>query len=217
MLASAPIHEETDVKRVIALFAAIVTALIFAVVMVVGWSVGRGAGSASAPGTAGVASTATPHYYLMVHRGEQLDNEPLGPAYLPSTFTLPANTTVTLTITNFDDATPLPDNAAKYLHATGVEHNQFRTAALDPKNPNAVVPSTPATSADPATVSHTFTIPKLNLSVPLPANSTVTFSFHTPAAGTLDWRCMDPCGIGPVGWNGAMSTDGYMQGKVTFA
>jgi hypothetical protein len=58
---------------------------------------------------------------------------------------------------------------------------------------------------------------KLSLSVPIAAKSTTTFSFHTPAGGTYAWHCQDPCGIGPVGWGGAMSTDGYMQGHVTFA
>lgn len=203
-------------KRVIAVCAAVLTALVFVMVMVVGWSVGRGAGASAAPATVATATT-SPHFYLVIAKGEQLANEQVGPAYLPSTFTLPARADVTITITNFDGATPLPDNAAKYVRATGIDHNSFQTAVLDPTNPNAKATSTRTDSVDPATISHTFTIPRLNLNVPIAATSTVTFSFHTPDGGTFDWRCMDPCGIGPVGWGGAMSTAGYMQGKVTFA
>lgn len=208
-------------KRVIALVTAVVTALIFVMIMVVGWSVGRGAGVASGPASGSkailTAVTTKPHFYLVIAKGEQLDNEPLGPAYLPSAFTLPANTDVTLTITNFDSPTALAPNAAKYVNATGIDHNTFQTGALDPKDPNARAATTKASAVDPTVISHTFTIPKLNLNVPITATSTVTFSFHTPDAGTVGWRCMDPCGIGPLGWDGAMSTNRYMQGQITFA
>lgn len=193
--------------------------VVFTIVAIVGWNVGHNVGGASpVPAAAAVANPALqPHLYLVIHQGEQLANEPLGPAYMPSTFTLPADTTVTITITNFDGATPLPDNAAQYGKATGIDGNAFSIAPLDPTNPNAPVASTRASQVDAASIAHTFTIQKLNLNVPIAATSTETFSFHTPAAGTYDWRCMDPCGIGPVGWGGAMNTDGYMQGKVTFA
>jgi hypothetical protein len=209
------------VKTVIAFCAAVGVVMVLGVVMIVGWSVGRGVGYDSVTRGAGAGNATeavmTPtHVYLAIHQSEQLGNEPLGPAYLPATFTLPADATVTITITNFDDATALPPNYAQYLKASGIAKNSFQSAAMDSRNPNAKVASTTMTQIDAAKVSHTFTILKLNLSVPLAAKSTTTFSFHTPAGGTYAWHCQDPCGIGPVGWGGAMSTDGYMQGHVTF-
>jgi hypothetical protein len=196
--------------------------MVLGVAMIVGWSVGRGVGYDSVTHGAGAGSTTgtsttRPHVYLVIHQGEQLGNEPIGPAYLPATFTLPAYTTVTITIINFDDATALPANFAQYAKASGIDKNAFQVAAMNPANPSAKVASTTMSQVDAAQVSHTFTFPKLNVSVPIAEKSTTTFSFHTPAGGTYAWRCEDPCGIGPVGWGGAMSTDGYMQGHVTFA
>jgi hypothetical protein len=210
------------VKSAIAFCAAVGLAVVVGVAMIVGWSVGRGVGYDSVARGAGarsttVTSTTRPHVYLVIHQGEQLGNEPLGPAYLPATFTLPADTTVTITIINFDNATALPANFIQYAKASGIDKNSFQLAAMNPANPSANVASTTISQLDAAQVSHTFTFPKLNLSVPIAATSTTTFSFHTPAGGTYAWRCEDPCGIGPVGWGGAMSTDGYMQGHVTFA
>ena len=207
-------------KSVIALFAAVGIAMVFGFVTIVGWSVGRGVGYDSiahgaAAGNAAGKVVAPTHVYLVIHQGEQLGNEPLGPAYLPATFTLPAYTTVTITIINFDDATALPATYAQYAKASGIDKNSFQMAALDPTNPNAKMASTTMSQLEAASVSHTFTFPDLKLSVPIAAKSTTTFSFRTPG-GTYAWHCQDPCGIGPVGWGGAMNTDGYMQGHVTF-
>jgi hypothetical protein len=209
------------VKRVAALCGTVCLAIVFVVVMIVGWSVGRGAGYAqgqTAVGKVAVAGAPStpPHLYLVIHRGEQLNNEPLGPAYMPSVFTLPGNTTVTVTITNFDDATTLPDNAAKFAKASGIDRNTFLLAPMDPRNPNAIVAATPTSQLSSTTIAHTFTIQQINLNVPIAAESTTTFTFHTPTGCDCMWRCMDPCGIGPVGWGGAMSTEGYMMGKATF-
>lgn len=201
-------------KRGIALAGAMGTAFIFVIVMIVGWSVGRGMGAASAPPRVQLAATtATPHYYLTIDTPNMLASD-VGPAYVPSAFTLPANTDVTITIVNFDDATALP---AQFAQATGIE-GALSIQTLDPQLPNAAGTTHAATSLDPATgVSHTFTIPKLGLNVPVAPKSITTFTFHTGAAGTYDWHCYDPCGTGPGGWGGAMSAPGYMFGTVTFA
>lgn len=71
-------------------------------------------------------------------------------------------------------------------------------------------------------IAHAFTIPQLNVNVPLPGDSmkgkdfnTETFSFRTGAAGTYVFRCFDPCGTGPMGMMGPMMTQGYMIGTLT--
>jgi len=64
-------------------------------------------------------------------------------------------------------------------------------------------------------VSHTFTIAALGLNVPIAPMSVTTVRFHTGLHGTYEWRCMDPCGAGEAGWDGAMSRKTYMVGTVT--
>ena len=55
---------------------------------------------------------------------------------------------------------------------------------------------------------HTFTAPKLGLNVAIRADSTATFRFDAPGAGTYQWYCDDPCGP----W--VMNHVGYMKGEV---
>jgi hypothetical protein len=139
------------------------------------------------------------------------------PAYVPSDFSLPANATVTVTVTNFDDATALTGGAVVYAKAQGLVGGTFTVTPIDPKAPNASAGPTRTLSAlDPTAVSHTFTIPTLGINVPIAAHSRVTFTIHTGAPGTYAWRCMDPCGGGPVGWGTAMAAQsGYMEGSLT--
>ena len=60
------------------------------------------------------------------------------------------------------------------------------------------------------------------INVPLPGDTTtgkdygvVTFTFRTGAAGTYYFQCFDPCGTGTNGWEGPMTTGGYMRGTLT--
>ena len=158
-------------------------------------------------------ATGASHFTLTVETPAQMHNEATGPAYLPATLSLPANATVVMTVYDFDDATALP---AQYAKAVGIK-GPMTIQALNLENPNAPGPSHTATVLDAKTeVGHTFTIPALGLNVPIAADSKVTFTFHTPKRGTYSWRCMDPCGPGVSGWGGAMATNGWMQGTITF-
>ena len=87
---------------------------------------------------------------------------------------------------------------------------------------------------NPDLASHTFTIPDLGVSVPLPgvpssaknlcsagpcslseAHNTITFSFMTPGPGTYRWQCFVPCGAGfYFGNGGPMQTIGWMSGEI---
>lgn len=134
-----------------------------------------------------------------------------GPAYMPDTaLTVPANSLVTVTIVNNDPGdTALPANSP-FTKVTGVVGD------------SATVDGVAYNSLTVDKVSHTFTIPSLGVNVPIPGDVpagqkdiTVTFSFHTGAAGTYAWQCMDPCGSDPAGWGGPMSMKGYMMGSLT--
>jgi hypothetical protein len=133
------------------------------------------------------------------------------PAYIASTpLTVPANSTVTVTIRNFD----LGDAAlAANSPLANVQGTVGGTALFN---------GTQYSSLDAAKVSHTFTIPQLGLNVPIPGDApdnasflTVTFSFHTGKAGTYTFQCYAPCGTGTDGFGGPMGSMAYMKGTLT--
>lgn len=161
-----------------------------------------------------VAAKPALHEQLVIATPDMLGTQEM-PAYMPSALTLPADTDVTITVVNFDDATALPTGSEQFAVATGVV-GKVSVQALDATNPNADAPATLVNSMDPATgVSHTFTISKLGINVPIAPMSKTTFTIHTGKAGTYEWQCMDPCGTGDTGWGGAMSQTGYMRGTMT--
>ena len=81
-------------------------------------------------------------------------------------------------------------------------------------------------------IGHTFTIPELGISVPLPGiadnapnpcsvapcdqsfdHHKITFTFQTQGAAVYTWQCFVPCAVGYLaGFGGPMSTVGYMNG-----
>ena len=139
------------------------------------------------------------------------------PVFVPSDFTLPANSTVIVTVTNFDGATALPKGSDLYAKAAGIVGGTFTVTPIKAGDPNGTAgPTTSVSALDPTQVSHTFTISALGINVPLAPGARTTFTLHTGAPGTYAWRCLDPCGTGPSGWGGPMAaTSGYMQGTLT--
>ena len=132
------------------------------------------------------------------------------PAFSPSNLVVPANSLVTVTIRDYDlGNTAMPQNSPfTTVHGTGGS-----IATVDGQNYASLAPDK---------IAHTFTIPQLNVNVPLPGDgmsgkdyNAVTFTFHTGAAGTYTFRCFDPCGTGPMGMMGPMMTQGYMIGTLT--
>ena len=70
---------------------------------------------------------------------------------------------------------------------------------------------------------HTFTIPDIGVSVPLPGvanadgsqTNVITFDFTAPGPGIYRWQCFVPCGAGTLYGNGGpMQTLGYMAGEM---
>jgi hypothetical protein len=135
-------------------------------------------------------------------------------------YKLPAHTLVTVTLYQFDTATGLRNPFLAQVRGT-----QGGIATFDGK-PASVV------NADDA--SHTFTVPDLGISVPLPgvaddaknqcsaapctldqAHTTITFSFMTPGKGTYRWQCFVPCALKTYFGNGGpMQTIGWMSGEL---
>jgi hypothetical protein len=137
-----------------------------------------------------------------------------------TTFEVPANTVVRVTIYQFDSASGLRNPFISQVAGTvgGV-------MLLDGKLTRAIPPEE---------ASHAFAIPQLGLSVPLEgvsenarnvceqapcslanAHHTISFLFHTPAKGLYRWQCFVPCAAGFIeGFGGPMQTVGYMGGFV---
>ena len=132
------------------------------------------------------------------------------PAFSPSKLVVPANSLVTVTIRDYD----LGDTAMPQNSPFTTVHGTIGTMATADERAYS--------SLAPGKIAHTFTIPQLNVNVPLPGDATggrdyntVTFTFRTGAAGTYIFRCLDPCGTGPMGMMGPMMTQGYMIGTLT--
>jgi heme/copper-type cytochrome/quinol oxidase subunit 2 len=132
------------------------------------------------------------------------------PAFSPSHLVVPANSLVTVTIRDHD------------LGNTAMPQNSPFTTVQGTVGTSATTDGREYASLAPDKIAHTFTIPQLNVNVPLPGDgmkgkdfNTVTFTFRTGEAGTYILRCLVPCGTGPMGMMGPMITQGYMMGTLT--
>ncbi|ACP49150.1 hypothetical protein YN1551_2132 [Sulfolobus islandicus Y.N.15.51] len=56
-------------------------------------------------------------------------------------------------------------------------------------------------------IGHTFTIPKLDINIPLPPDTVVSFNYTFTNPGTYEYLCITPCGPG-------MGQLGYMVGYI---
>jgi hypothetical protein len=135
-------------------------------------------------------------------------------------WTLPANSTVRVTVYQYDGKSGLRNPFL--AQPRGVVGNTFKVdgKTLDVLNPDDA--------------SHTFAIPGLGVIVPLEgvddnaknqceyapcdtsmAHRTITFAFRTGKPGHYRWQCFVPCAAGFLyGFGGPMQTIGYMDGFV---
>ena len=137
-------------------------------------------------------------------------------------FSVPAGSKIDMTIYGYDGCTPLRNNVFGAVTGT-LGH----VAYVDGK------PVTAINSWSGCNVAHTFSIPGINLNVPMaspgltatlcgtsPCTSgprkTITFSFMSPRnPGTYFWQCRVPCGGGFIdGFGGPMQTLGFMTGNM---
>jgi hypothetical protein len=134
---------------------------------------------------------------------------------------LPAHTRINVTIDQYDSGSPLRNQEIGQIEGTlgGVaDINGKPTSLVNANLGNGV--------------GHTFSVPSLNINVPLvgadgnasnfcsspapcggAAHNVITFSFVTPGPGNYRFQCFVPCGLGYLYGNGGpMSTIGYMGG-----
>ncbi|MDG6906913.1 MAG: hypothetical protein JRN20_14135 [Nitrososphaerota archaeon] len=145
----------------------------------------------------------------------------LGPNGLQSSarISLPAHQLIKLVIVNYDDGSANL-TSPQYSRVSGTQNNVenvFNNGNVNSsQGPSAINVSGGETvsniSAD--NIAHTFTIPQLNLNVPIPPSSIVTAYFTLSQTGTFSWFCMTLCGSGSAGDQGAMSTSGWMTGSI---
>lgn len=156
--------------------------------------------------------------------------------YCPTTtIRVPAHSTVTVTVEQYDSATAL--------------HNPFFDTVRGTVGGVMYVNGKAARQISPDAPGHTFTIQtppdenetQLFVNVPLtgvgssapnavkingnpyPKPNVITFQFKTGSAGTYVWHCYVPCGTGLAGdgsggqdnFGGPMATTGYMSGTLT--
>ena len=149
-----------------------------------------------------------------------LVQEPGGAWKHSTTFELPANSTIQVTLYQFDSQTGL--------------RNPFFGKPQGVGGGTITVDGQQVSVLDPSTAAHTFAIPDLGVSVPLQGISndatnpcpaapctqdfdhvTIQFTFQTGARGTYRWQCFVPCAAGTLFGNGGpMQTVGYMDGFV---
>jgi hypothetical protein len=133
-------------------------------------------------------------------------------------FKVPANSTVQITVLQYDGESGLRNPFLSQVQGT-----VGGTETVDGKAVNAI---------DPATASHTFAVPEMGILVPLPgvteeaknqcefapctmaeAHRTISFTIRTGKKGRYHWQCFVPCAAGFLtGGGGPMQTLGYMDG-----
>jgi hypothetical protein len=168
-------------------------------------------------GTVPAAALTDPHptwvsYYAVDAKSQNWQHK--------TTYVLPANTLVHVTIYNFDSASALRNNW--FGQPTGTVGGVI---TLNGKTVNAI---------DPDSASHVFSIPQIGLAVPLQGisdnaknpcgnapcglsfdHTTTSFTFRTPGPGLYRWQCFVPCAAGYIaGFGGPMQTVGYMDGFI---
>ena len=137
-------------------------------------------------------------------------------------FKVPAGSRINMTILGYDGCTPLRNQY--FGRVTGTIGDTINVDGAPVKQIN---------SWSGCNVGHTFSIPAIDLNVPMATPSltatlcgtspctsgphrTVTFSFMTPKApGDYFWQCRVPCGGGFIdGFGGPMQTFGFMTGNM---
>jgi hypothetical protein len=129
---------------------------------------------------------------------------------------LPLNTVIQLTIISYDSPTPGGPPGVGQVKGTmgGVV---YMINGTNPGGPEPAKLGQNVSAVPEISVAHTFTIPDLGINIPVVGGYTEIAYLYFTKAGTYQWLCMTPCGLGGNGASGAMSTAGWMTGTVTIA
>jgi hypothetical protein len=233
---------ERQSRHVVGLIAALVVTLVVFALLAVGLRSLSGLGYEPATASATVGANLTlsvfPNSYAC-HGGNGGSGggpHPEWVTYCPSTsIKVPAYSTVTVTIKQYDSSTTL--------------HNPFFSRVSGTVGDVIVVNGQSVHQISPDALGHTFTIQtppdpsetQLFVNVPLsgvpksapnavtiaghqyPKPNVIVFKFRTGAPGQYIWHCYIPCGTGLAGegiggqnnFGGPMATTGYMAGTLT--
>lgn len=133
--------------------------------------------------------------------------------------TLPINTLIKLTIVDYDDGNASL-RSPQYSNVQGTVNGTITYVNNDNVNssqgPDGIVLKGGQTvsSVPPDEIAHTFTIPSLNINIPVPLSSTVVAYIKIDKMGNFAWFCETACGAGDNGLVGAMDTPGWMVGNL---
>jgi plastocyanin len=150
-----------------------------------------------------------PAYYVLTPHGLESS----------ANIALPAGRLIELVIVNYDDGNATLESP-QYADVQGTVNGTMTYANNDNVNSSQdamgmMISGGQTVSAVPAAeIAHTFTIPALGINIPVPVSSTVTAYIKIDKAGTYTWFCETTCGSGATGLEGAMSTPGWMTGRV---
>src|ERR1019366_1967014 len=223
-------------RHILGVLVTLVVLLVVFVVLVVGTRSVKGLGYEPAAGPS-ISLSAMPDAYAChgSNGGPGGGPHPDWVTYCPSTtIKVPAYSTITVTIRQYDSSTTL--------------HNYWFARVSGTVGATMTVNGKTMRGVSPDALGHTLTIQtppgvkdQLFVNVPLsgvadnapdavtvnghqyPRPNVIVFQFRTGAPGTYVWKCYDPCGNGLYGdglygennFGGAMATTGYMAGTLT--
>jgi len=126
----------------------------------------------------------------------ELATNATGPGSNDNNITIPAGVSVTFVITNIDTAV--------LVNFTGPASTDF-IVYNNTENGQVATHYSAGQSISSLPISHTFTIQSLNVNIPIPPDTIVTFTYTFVSSGVYEYVCETPCGPG-------MGLAGYMSG-----
>lgn len=145
---------------------------------------------------------------------------------------VPPNSTITVTILNYDSSTPLHNNYFRQVLGTVGGTEKLNGMGISQINASDVAHTFTVQSPPDASYPIFVSVPIVGVSSNAPDEveiegnrypnpNTITFQFKTGPSGMYIWKCYDPCGTGLEGSNegfgGPMATTGYMAGTLAVA
>lgn len=151
------------------------------------------------------STTSGPRYWVVTPSGLESSAD----------ISLPAYTKIELTIIDYDSASPLPSQWGQVAGTVGNLVYVINGTTASSENISMTAAKAVSSLDTNTQIAHTFTVPQIGLNIPVAANSVEVANFYINQTGTFLWHCEDPCGYGPSGWEGPMSTPGWMEGNIT--